>query len=192
LTESLKDLTTGSTWSTSYTENIASIVGATTAYVGITGGTGGAVGSQTISNFVFNSNTQPAPPAPVVPKISFTASGTQETNTVVGGPTTYYALVVANISASATADNFQITNATFTSTSGGTIVDPTVTALPTTPNQIQLGTPSAYYLQFNYNAAATVPTTGTLAISAKYQYWNGTAWIPATYSGSLRGVTIAP
>ena len=41
LTETLKDLTTSATFSTSYTTNLASVLGSGTAFVGFTGGAGG-------------------------------------------------------------------------------------------------------------------------------------------------------
>ena len=53
LTETLKDLTTSATFSTSYTTNLASVLGSGTAFVGFTGGAGGGSSVQVISNFAF-------------------------------------------------------------------------------------------------------------------------------------------
>ncbi len=53
LTETLKDLTTSATFSTSYTTDLASVLGSGTAFVGFTGGTGLGTSVQVISNFSF-------------------------------------------------------------------------------------------------------------------------------------------
>ncbi|MGB7076596.1 MAG: hypothetical protein WBD53_05355 [Xanthobacteraceae bacterium] len=51
LTEALTDLVTGVTYSTSYTENLESILGSDTAYVGFSAGNGGGQSTQIVSNF---------------------------------------------------------------------------------------------------------------------------------------------
>jgi hypothetical protein len=62
LTEKLKDLTTLSTFSTSYTVNISSIVGnGGMAWVGFTGSDGGFTSTQTIGDFSFNGTAVPVP-----------------------------------------------------------------------------------------------------------------------------------
>jgi hypothetical protein len=53
LTETLTDLTTAASFTTSYTVNLASVLGGTTALVGFTGGTGAGSSLQVISNFFF-------------------------------------------------------------------------------------------------------------------------------------------
>lgn len=55
LTQTLRDLTTGDTWSTTYTVgDLTTTVGGSSAYVGFTGSTGGQVATQQISSFSFN------------------------------------------------------------------------------------------------------------------------------------------
>jgi len=62
LIETLTDLTTSSTWSTTYTVgSLSATTGGTSAYVGFTAGTGSAVSTQTIENFTFSSNVVPEP-----------------------------------------------------------------------------------------------------------------------------------
>ncbi len=65
LTETITDPVTAATFSTQYTVNIASLVGAQTAYVGFTGGTGGATAIQDIQTWTFTPTVAiPAPAAP--------------------------------------------------------------------------------------------------------------------------------
>jgi hypothetical protein len=59
LTTTFLDLATSQTYSTSYTVNLASVLGGSTAYVGFTGATGGSLSTQTISNFSFASVPEP-------------------------------------------------------------------------------------------------------------------------------------
>jgi fibronectin-binding autotransporter adhesin len=55
LTETLRDMTTGDTWSTTFTVgNLATTAGGASAYIGFTAATGGQVSTQQISNFNFN------------------------------------------------------------------------------------------------------------------------------------------
>jgi len=61
LTETLRDLTTTSTFSTSYLVNIAGDTGSSTAFVGFTGATGSGVSTQRISNLTFNNSAVPEP-----------------------------------------------------------------------------------------------------------------------------------
>ncbi len=67
LTETLTDLNTGATYSTSYTENLSAILGSDTAYVGFTGGTGAAASTQIVSNFTFESDAAVAVDPTVTP-----------------------------------------------------------------------------------------------------------------------------
>jgi hypothetical protein len=60
LSETLTDTTTLASYNTSYTTNLASVVGGNTAYVGFTGGDGGYNGVQTISNFTFAAAPEPS------------------------------------------------------------------------------------------------------------------------------------
>jgi hypothetical protein len=60
LTEKLTDLTTSATFQTSYTTNLASVLGGTTAFVGFTGGTGGGTSVQVISDFAFSTVPEPS------------------------------------------------------------------------------------------------------------------------------------
>lgn len=53
LNEFIKDTVNGNTYSTSYTVNLASAVGGSTAYIGFTGGTGLGTAQQVISNFSY-------------------------------------------------------------------------------------------------------------------------------------------
>ena len=60
LTENLTDLSTSATYSTSYTSDLASVLGGGTALVGFTGGTGAGTSTQTVSDFLFV-NSVPEP-----------------------------------------------------------------------------------------------------------------------------------
>ena len=53
-----RTLVTSATFSTSYTSDLASVLGASTAWVGFTGGTGAGSSTQTVSNFTFRSHPQ--------------------------------------------------------------------------------------------------------------------------------------
>jgi hypothetical protein len=53
LSETLTDLSTSATFSTSYTTNLTSVLGGPTALVGFTGGTGAGTSVQVVSNFSF-------------------------------------------------------------------------------------------------------------------------------------------
>ncbi len=57
LTETDTDATTSATFTTSYTKDIVSILGSSTAYIGFTGATGGSNATQTISNFQYGFGT---------------------------------------------------------------------------------------------------------------------------------------
>jgi hypothetical protein len=57
LTEKLTDLVTGKIFSTSYTVDLASVLGSGTAYVGFSAATGGLASTQTVSNFNFDPTT---------------------------------------------------------------------------------------------------------------------------------------
>ena len=58
VTETLTDTVANTTFTTQYTnQNLATILGANTAYVGFSGGTGGAVATQTISNFTYGTDS---------------------------------------------------------------------------------------------------------------------------------------
>ena len=71
LTEQLTDLSTGATWSTSYTSvDLAAITGGSTAYLGFTGGTGGLTSTQTISDFTFASSVGGLLPAATTVEIA--------------------------------------------------------------------------------------------------------------------------
>jgi hypothetical protein len=56
LTMTITDTVTAATYTTSWTVNIPSIVGASTAYVGFTGGTGGLVATQNVLTWTYTSN----------------------------------------------------------------------------------------------------------------------------------------
>lgn len=64
LTETVKDLTTGGTFTHTYTGvNILSIVGASTAYIGFTGGTGGLTAVQNIQTWTFTPGASTVAPS---------------------------------------------------------------------------------------------------------------------------------
>ena len=71
LTESLTDLTTGATWSTSYADvDLAAIIGGGTGYLGFTGGTGAATSTQTVSNFTLSGEVGDLLPAATTVQIA--------------------------------------------------------------------------------------------------------------------------
>ena len=57
LTETLTDLANNATYTATYTENLAQILGADTAYVGFSAATGGGASTQTVSDFSFTNAT---------------------------------------------------------------------------------------------------------------------------------------
>jgi hypothetical protein len=61
LTEALVDLTTKQSFTTSYTDNLATEVSGPTAFIGITGATGGGTSTQSVTNFTFDVTTVPEP-----------------------------------------------------------------------------------------------------------------------------------
>jgi len=61
LTELLEDPTAGTSFTTSYTVDLPTVVGATTAYVGFTGATGARYANQYLSNFSFEPTGSPEP-----------------------------------------------------------------------------------------------------------------------------------
>jgi hypothetical protein len=66
LTEVLKDLNNGNTFSTSYSTNLAAVLGGSTAWVGFTGGTGSGTSIQTVSDFSFITTATVPEPASLV------------------------------------------------------------------------------------------------------------------------------
>src|SRR5262249_11073212 len=62
LRETLKDLVSGSTFTTSYTINLRNALGADTAYAGFTGGTGGEIAWIAIESWTGSFNPAAAPP----------------------------------------------------------------------------------------------------------------------------------
>jgi hypothetical protein len=79
LSETLTDLSTKATFNTSYSTNLASVLGSGNAYVGFTGGTGEGSSVQVISNFVFQ-NSVPEPSGLVLLGIASIALGAFEFN----------------------------------------------------------------------------------------------------------------
>jgi fibronectin-binding autotransporter adhesin len=80
LTETLHDLTTGGTFSTTYTVgNLASSLGANTAFIGFSGATGGANSTQQISNFSFTT-TGPYNVLPKASSLYISSQGTLDLN----------------------------------------------------------------------------------------------------------------
>jgi hypothetical protein len=61
LSETLQDLSTSATFSTSYTTNLVGVLGSPTALIGFTGGTGAGTSVQVISNFSFSNSALPEP-----------------------------------------------------------------------------------------------------------------------------------
>jgi len=72
LTETLTDLTTGQTFSTSYTTNLSAVLGST-ALVGFTGATGGSTSIQTISSFSYRGTAVPEPGSLLLMEIGLVA-----------------------------------------------------------------------------------------------------------------------
>ena len=94
LTETLTDNTTTppATFSTSYTEDLASVLGSGTAYVGFTGSTGDGTSVQKISNFTFavgttTTLTSSANPSSFGQSVTFTATVTSPGGTPPAGDT---------------------------------------------------------------------------------------------------------
>jgi len=61
LTETLVDLTTKDTFTTSYVDNLAMEVGGATAFIGITGATGAGTSTQSVTAFAFDTAVVPEP-----------------------------------------------------------------------------------------------------------------------------------
>ncbi len=74
LTMSITDMVTSAIYSTSWTVNLPSTVGANTAYVGFTGGTGGQTASQKILTWTFTSSASAAPVPPVAATPTFSVA----------------------------------------------------------------------------------------------------------------------
>jgi hypothetical protein len=66
LTEVLKDLNNGNTFSTSYSTNLAAVLSGSTALVGFTGGTAAGTSIQTVSDFSFITTATVPEPASLV------------------------------------------------------------------------------------------------------------------------------
>ena len=76
LTEKITDVTTSATHTYTYTIDIPTTVGGSTAYVGFTGGTGGLTATQDILSWAFTATPDTAPTAPA-DLVATPASGTQ-------------------------------------------------------------------------------------------------------------------
>jgi hypothetical protein len=67
LSLSMTDTVTGAKFTHNFSINIASIVGANTAYVGFTGGTGGAASVQAVQSWTYTASAGQAPAVPAAP-----------------------------------------------------------------------------------------------------------------------------
>jgi hypothetical protein len=82
LTETLKDLVSGATFTTSYVLNLRAAIGQDTAYVGFTGGTGGEAAVLAVTSWTATFNPVAAPPHLEVTSFPATVSGAPQVFTV--------------------------------------------------------------------------------------------------------------
>jgi hypothetical protein len=92
LTLNLTDTVTNNTFSQSFTVNIPSTVGGTTAYVGFTGGTGGSTAIQNIKTWTFTSGTTQVAADPVFNPLpgTYTSAQNVSLSSATSGSTIYY------------------------------------------------------------------------------------------------------
>jgi hypothetical protein len=175
------DATTNAVFSTSWTVNIPTTVGAATAYAGFTAGTGGYVANQSILNWTM-SNSATAPGTVATPTFSPAAGtylGTQTVtlNDVTSGATIFYTLDGTQPGTAAGGSTLQYSGPlTVTSTK-------TIKALATASGQTTSATASATYTIQSQVAAPTFsPVAGTYSSTQTVSISTATAGATIYYT----------
>ncbi|MBV9886405.1 MAG: chitobiase/beta-hexosaminidase C-terminal domain-containing protein, partial [Acidobacteria bacterium] len=164
LTMTITDSVANTSFSTSWTVNIPSIVGGNTAYVGFTGGTGGLTSSQKIENWTFVSTgtTQQQATAPIFSPAAGTYTGTQSVTLTdaTPGSTILYTTNGSTPATTAGGNTFQFSAANPISVAATTTINALATASGFTASAVSSATYTINALQ-----AAPTPTispaTGT-------------------------------
>ena len=188
LTVTITDSVTLATATQDYTVDIATIVGANTAYVGFSGGTGGLTAVQKVLNWTFTNTTAPTPPtAPTGLQVTGSTGGqvslswtnTDATATAVlierktGLAGTYAAIGTAVAPANTFVDNTVAGNTTYyyrVRATNGTLNS-------TYSNEVNVTTPVVYSPTLNF-------ATGFTGTAAQFSF-NGTT-APSIVGGALQ------
>jgi hypothetical protein len=166
LSMTITDAVAATTFSTSWTVNIPSIVGGNTAFVGFTGGTGGLTSSQKIENWTFVSTgttpTQQQASAPLFSPAAGNYTGTQSVTLTdaTPGSTIFYTTNGSTPAMTAGGSTFQFSAANPISVAATT----TIKALAIAPGFTTSTVTSATYTISALQAAPTptiAPATGT-------------------------------
>ena len=164
LTLTLTDGVTGAVFTTSWTVNIPSIVGANTAFVGFTGGTGGLTSSQKIESwsFVSSGTTPQQATAPLFSPAAGTYTGTQSVTLTdaTPGSTIFYTTNGSTPATTAGGSTLQFSPSTPISVAASE----TINALATAPGFTTSPVATAAYTINAVQAAPTPtisPVTGT-------------------------------
>ena len=187
LTLTLTDGVTGAVFTTSWTVNIPSIVGANTAFVGFTGGTGGLTSSQKIESwsFVSSGTTQQQATAPLFTPAAGTYTGTQSVTLTdaTPGSTLFYTTNGSTPATSAGGSTFQFSPSTPISVAASEAIN----ALATAPGFTTSAVSSAAYTINAVQAAPTpviAPATGTYTSAQTVTITDAGAAIFYTIDGS--------
>jgi hypothetical protein len=176
LTETLTDLTTSASFSTSYTVNLQSVLGLNASLVGFTGATGDGESVQTISDFSFSGSP------------STTLTGTAGNKiTGVEGSSTGTVLLGTFVDA-----NQAATVANYTTPPGSVVVNWGDGSAPQTlaaSNLTPIGTPNG--VVWTINAAHTYTEEGTYAYTVTVTDVDGAATIVAG-SAKVADATLTP
>ena len=176
LTESLTDVVTQASYTTTYSANLPGAAGGDYAYVGFTGGTGAAVADQTITDFFF-SNNAPAPPANLGPKVTVTAQAVRPSP--ASQPSAVTVTVTLTNAGGATADFTRINSVTLNGSR-------TSSALPTTPNLL-----APNHTQTNTFTFSVPAGTNTAPFTLSGTYVDTRTNKTATFSASVRSLPIS-
>jgi hypothetical protein len=192
LTMTITDGVTGGTFTTSWTVNIPSIVGANTAYVGFTGGTGGLTSSQKIEDWSFvSTGTQlQQASAPLFSPAAGTYTGTQSVTLTdaTPGSSIFYTTNGSTPATTAGGNTFQFSAANPISVAASETINALATASGFTTSAVN----SAAYTISALQAApspAIAPATGTYTSAQTVTITDPGATIYYTIDGSAPSTT---